>query len=487
MGDTMDLGSIDAVETARLIRQGDVELRDVVMAAWTRIRALDPALGFMVHSFDPEEAIERAEDGPEAAPLRGVPFLFKDELELAGRPMTLGSRLLSGFEPAATHPAATRMLSAGLVPLGRTKMSELGLLPITEPAAYGPTHNPWITGRSPGGSSGGAAAAVAAGAVPIAHAADGGGSIRIPASACGLVGLKPSRGRLPAAPSDPPAAFVVHGCLSRTVRDTAAFLQAVSAVRPSSSRLALPPTHPPSDRRLRIGITRTGMFDEEPDAAVAQALDDAAETLRRAGHAVERVDPPVDVPAFTAAFRVLWAAGAGVFLRRVHQALLEKAPDWTRSVLDRDGLFRALVSLPRRRVEPFTLRLARWQDSMTPSALWLAEQNFARMESDFSEFFSQWDLWMGPTLMRPPVDIGGLETSGSDDDVEQSLLSYVGWLPVANATGLPAISVPSTPAPDGQPLGVQFMAPWGADQRLIDVASELERLAPWPLIAHKPA
>lgn len=475
---------------AEAIRKGRIRRADALMAAWDLLDVDGPRLNAVVHRFDPP--VEDPQAG--ASRLAGIPFFLKDELDLRGHPLTLGSRLLQGHRPNATHPVVGRMLAAGLTVLGRTNMSELGLMPTTEPVAYGPTRNPWDLRRSPGGSSGGSAAAVAAGWVPIAHAADGGGSIRIPASACGLVGLKPTRGLHPQGPADPPQGFVVHGCVSRTVRDTAAFLDLIQQPpdgppdprrRPLRLRNHFASLSPEPLRPLRIGWSAVGLWGERCHPDVAASLSQTVQALRDLGHRVEPVDPPWGGARFARAFRVLWSAGAGVFLKVVRTNLQARLPRWGRRALGHDAVFRSAVRWSGR-VEPFTARLAAFEEGASPSDLWLAELEFREASEGMRAWFADRDLWLTPTLMQPPVPIGALQLGSDPEEIERALLGYVGWTPLANATGIPAISVPAPASPDGIPIGMHFAAAWGREDLLLAVAAQLERVQPWPRLAPAP-
>ncbi|MEM6931531.1 MAG: amidase [Myxococcota bacterium] len=469
-----DYGRYDARGLATLVRDGEVSPTELAAEAQTRLDAAHAAYNLLAHGLDVASALDAL---PPTGPFRGVPFLLKDQLDVAGQPMTYGSRLLRDWSPAHTHPVAQRFLDAGFVTLGRTTMSELGLLPTTESEAFGPTHNPWRPGFSAGGSSGGAAAAVAAGVVPLAHAADGGGSTRIPASACGLVGLKTSRGREPRWPDDPPQGFVSHFAVTRTVGDAAALLDvlAVDGGLPRAASYAESAERPTGP--LRIGLTAAGYWGEPLHPDVHAALTRAAARMEELGHTVEPVAAPVEAEAFAEAFRVLWAAGAGVFFEVARRDA--PLPAWLRRLAALPGAFRLITSLAGG-TESFTRRLARAQERLSPSDLWLAEQVLDHAAAKLAAFFGPHHLWMTATLSTPPMAHGALALKASDEALKRQLFGYVGFTPVANGTGVPAISIPGGLSMDGLPIGVQLVAPMGREDRLLGVARAFEAAWGWP-------
>ncbi len=480
---------LDATDLSGLIRDGAITSSEAMEAAVAQAERMQPIINAVVHRFDPPTPSVGAE-----GVFAGVPFLLKDELDWQGRPMTMGSRALDGYLPEHTHPMIDRFLQAGLRPFGRTNMSEVGFLPTTEPLAHGPTRNPWNLELSAGGSSGGSAAAVASGIVPIAHAADGGGSIRIPASACGLVGLKPSRGRHPSWAQDPPVGIVSHHCVSRTVRDSAAFLDAMVGVHPGQR-------HPlggqagsflaalDREERLRIALTLTDPWGGPIHPEVRAKLQTLAEMLQGLGHEVELTPAPVGAEQYARAFQTVWETGAAMFLKAVHAGALEKEglPPALKGLLRSPRLFRRIAGMRQSDglplIEPFTLRLARNEARRRPSDLWQALQRLDEAGERLERFLGAYDLWMSPTLMRPPVPLGSLRLSGSDEDIERELLGYIGFTPLANATGLPAISLPAGLSREGAPIGAQFVAGMGREDRLLQVAREVEVGQPWPMLA----
>ncbi len=488
--DVREYRELDAVALAGLVRRGEVGAGELAAAANAAIDEENGVINAVVHRF-PERAAAALGAGLPDGPLRGVPLLLKDQLEVAGTPINYGSRLLDGYLCPRTHPLAARLEAAGALFLGRTNMSEMGFTPTTEPARFGATRNPWDLGRSPGGSSGGAAAAVAAGFVPVAHAVDGGGSIRIPAAACGLVGLKPSRGRVVTAPDDDPDGFVSHHCVSHTVRDSAAVLDVLAG---GGGRWALPaPAIPYAEGvrrespRLRVGVCAVGLYGERLHPAAEAAVLTTARRLESLGHAVEPVPPPVDAERLTEAMRVLWSAGAGVFLRLAQRGVGQSAlPAFVKALLAHPALFRLAIALPlggAPLVEAFTRRLGRIDAGCTPSDLWLAGVALQEAAAALAAQFAHHDLLLTPVLTRPPDPLGTLDLSGSDAAITCRLFEYVAFTPVANATGLPAISVPGPPDPvTGLPMGAHLMAPMGREDWLLGVAAQIERGWPWPRV-----
>lgn len=510
-----DYDDLDATGMAEAIRSGRASAEELLSEARVRLERADARLGLLAHRFEAPPRFP-THDG---APFAGVPFLLKDHLDLAGHPMTLGTRLLDGVLPERTHPFFERLLGTGLVALGRTTMSELGFLPTTEPLTQAPTGNPWHPEHSPGGSSGGSAAAVAAGVLPMAHAADGGGSIRIPASACGLVGLKPSRGRHPTAEYDPPFGFVSEGVVSRTVRDTAAALDAVCGARPGD--YAVPPPERPFVEHaardpgpLRIGLTPRGLFGEKLHPEVEAALLASARRLEALGHHIEEVEPPFRTADVAPSFGVVWAAGAGVTTRFGMRTMdAEDASPLVKLLAQRRGGLRKLLALPGRkgpRIQPFTRYLMDRDADLSPSEMWLAHVVFGEIRASLEAWFaSGFDLWLTATLNRPPVRIGELDPSSilpsawrgdrarrsgrargglpmhdSDDAIGRYLLGYTGATPVANLTGAPALSLPMGFSGEPRlPLGMHLLGPIGGEATLLELAGQWERAHPWPRMA----
>jgi amidase len=506
--------TFDAVALAGLVRDGEVTPGELIEAAAEGMAQWDGRLNAVVESWA-ESARDQASRAQQASttasrPLEGVPFLLKDMLEWEGRKMTLGSRLLDGNIAHNTHPLIERYLEAGLIPMGRTNMSELGLMPLTEPTVYGPTRNPWSLEHSPGGSSGGSAAAVAAGIVPVAHAADGGGSIRIPASACGLFGLKPTRGGTVDAIDEVPEGFVSHHVVSRTVRDSALLLDLSSGRSPGSrwrphsitdscahDTCAQAVEHDPD--KLRVGVLFTDFLGEPLHPECRQAVEETAQKCADLGHEIVEVSSPFDALAYRAAFSQLWAVGASFFLKRVRLELdkLDEVPAPVVRLLQLPGTLeaglRAAQAVGYPMVEPLTLRLARHSDRMVPSDLWLIWQALNRATAAMARYFEQHDLLLTSTLTEPPWKIGSYDAASSSlEEIERDLFDYAGLTPIANTAGLPAMSVPlfrseatlsKATRSKGLPIGTQFIGPHASDATLLSLAGQLERAHPWDQVA----
>lgn len=458
---TDELRDWDAVQTARAIRAGEVSTPEVVAAAIDRSHAA-VGLGAVAAPLY-ARARARATHGVHG-PLGGVPTAVKEMFGIAGAPLRHGSRAWAGHRATHTEPAAQQHLDTGLVPLATTTMSEFGLTPTAEPLGYEMTHNPWRAGFSPGGSSGGSAALVAAGVVPIAMGGDGGGSIRIPAAACGLVGLKPSRGRM-ASLGDldrAPIAVAVPGVLARTVRDVATYHAAAEQARASPAGLRpIGEVTGPAERRLRIGVTTVAPNGAPVDREVAAATTATADALADAGHLVSEIVSPhslVFEEAFTAYFGLL-AAGVSMLSRRALGA------DFDADLLD--PWTRGLAAHGRRRAWrlPLVLRELR---------LGVAAGRQLHAASD---------VVLTPTTAHPAPAHGHLAPSLPFDVHLERLRHYMTFTPLHNVAGTPAISLPAGQSAAGLPIGVQLAALPGEERMLLELAYEVEQLRPWPTLA----
>ncbi|MDQ1521851.1 MAG: amidase [Actinomycetota bacterium] len=465
-----ELSSLDATGQADLVRRGDVSPRELVDAAIARIEALNPTLNAVItERFDAArgEAGVGAHDGP----FRGVPMLIKDlACTMAGEPSLDGMRAAkdANFVAKEDSHLVRRYREAGFVLLGRTNTPELGLTATTEPVSFGPTHNPWDTDRTPGGSSGGSAAAVAAGLVPVAHASDGGGSIRIPASCCGLVGLKTSRGRVSIGPAlgELNRFLSVQFAVTRTVRDAAALLDVAAGEEPGDPVVAPPPRRPFADEMgapvppLRVGVlTNRPGTDEPAHPDCVAAAESAARLLEGLGHHVETSAPDFGDPARFETFLSIWCLNAAFALDR-----------WG-TLLGRD--------LTADDVEPYTWLLAERGRRVSGVEFMNALNEMQRVSRDIAQWWEDFDLLVTPTLLEPPPALGILA------DTEDPMKGYArtglfaSFTPFANQTGQPAISLPLHWNPDNIPVGVQFVAKYGREDLLLRVASQLEDAQPW--------
>jgi amidase len=456
-----EYASLDAVGLRELIRSGAVSGAEVEEVARRALELADADLNALTMPlFEP--ALSHELDGP----LAGVPFVIKDSGPFArGVPFALGSRSIRGAVAPVDHDLMVRFRAAGLLTLGQSTVPELGLSFATESVKHGPTRNPWALDRGVGGSSGGAAALVAAGAVPLAHGNDGGGSVRIPASCCGLVGLKPSRGRTPCGPYAGEVGFglVVEFGLTRTVRDTAHLLDAVAAAPFGDKYLAPPPTRRYADEvgtdpgRLRIAVSTDPWSEATVDPQVAAVTVTVGKMLELLGHTVVEASPALDPDAIIeAAMLGAVATGAAVLRapRRPDPSLLEAV---SRRVLAETEAGTALDVLAA-----------------------LDAQH--RVTRPVGLFFTGHDLLVTPTLGQLPARHGTLDYDNPDHTVRSWLRRLFGYGPFTapfNISGHPAISLPLGQSREGLPIGVQLVAGYGREDLLLRVAGQLELAAPW--------
>ena len=467
-----DAAFADATAQAELVRTGEASPLELVDAAIERIDRLNPTLNAVIHErFDKARAEAAAvPDGP----FRGVPFVLKDlDGYSAGDPYHGGTKFLRDhdYRPERDSYLTEKFRQAGLICVGRTNTPELGLVPTTEPATYGPSRNPWDTARSTGGSSGGSAAAVASGMVPLGHAGDGGGSIRIPASECGLVGLKPSRGRHSLGPEagESWGGLVARLAVTRSVRDTAAVLDAVSGAMPGDPYTAPPPARPYVEElgadpgALRIGWRLDApSLAGDPHPDIAAAVGGAARLLESLGHRVEESSPDaLDDPGFVTYF-------------------IDAYNSWVARDLDRLGL---TVGTPVTAddVEAGTWALAEAGRVVAATDYLAAIEYLHAFTRRVAEWWSGgFDLLLTATIPEPPPPLG--EFDGTPGNPLVGLFRSAEIVPFTapfNTTGQPAISLPLHWNGDGLPIGVQLVAAYGREDLLIRVASQLEQAAPW--------
>jgi amidase len=459
-----------ATEQAELIRSGEVSSRELVEESLHAIHDLNDELNAFVTTVA-ERALAEAdaiEPGDER-PLAGVPIAIKDLITWTeGIRTTNGMAAMGDWVPDTDSATVRKLRAGGAIIVGKTNTPELGIPPVTEPDRFGPARNPYDPSRTPGGSSGGSAAAVASGMVSLAHGNDGGGSIRIPASCCGLVGLKPSRGRVSWAPqwTEGALGFATDGCLSRTVRDTAVALDLIAGYEPGDSFLLAPPSTTFADAagrepgRLRVGFTLEAPNGAPVDAECQQATQDAAELLQELGHDVEEAAFPRD-EGYVENFIKVWVGEIG---EELHTCEL-----WLGEPLDRSKL------------EPMTAQMAEIADAQSGTDLLIAMDYLRRMSRQLLEFWADHDVLITPTLAKPPIEIGALRPAEGEPPI-QMLANAAGWVPftpVFNVSGQPAISLPLHQTPEGLPVGVQFAGPPAGEELLLSLAAQLEQARPW--------
>jgi amidase len=453
------LGRLDGVAQAELVSRGELDAAQLIDACERRLTLVNPLLRAVI-SHDFAAARARVARGL-AGPFAGVPFLFKDLNVYPGLRASFGSRLFARNVAAQGSPLSERVDAAGLVTVGKSATSEFGLLGSTETLLEGVTHNPWQLSVSALGSSGGAAAAVAAGIVPLAHASDGGGSIRIPASAAGLFGLKPSRGRTVLA--NPASSdfdlLVSEGCISRSVRDSALFLSLIEA-RDAGPLRALGHVREPSTHRLRIGCMVSSLMGSLPSPEVLQALEAAATLCRELGHEViEAESPRIDGPALSRGFFTIAGATLVGMVGMLEQSL-------GRAIGEED-------------LEPFTRGLIDAARAAGPDGFSQAQAAFQTATQRYVEATAAFDVVLTPTLALPPWQLGWLSPLLERDELIARTERAVGYTPIQNIAGHPAMSVPLYWSDAGLPLGSHFAASSGREDVLLGLAYELEAARPW--------
>ncbi|WP_031468282.1 amidase [Sciscionella sediminilitoris] len=452
------LGELDGTAIAELIRAGELTPEDAAHQAAERAGRVDP----MLHAIAEADYANVAE--PKPGPLRGVPSFIKDNTPVPGLPTRHGSAAVPGTVSPGYGAFAKQFISTGMTVLGKTRLPEFGLNATTEFVDEEPTRNPWNTGYSAGGSSGGAAALVASGVVPIAHGNDGGGSIRIPAACCGLVGLKPSRGRTVASElAKMPINLVVDGVLTRTVRDSAAFLAAAEGYRRSPKLPPLGHIRESRGRKLRIGLVLDPVVDTEICPQTRAAVEATAARLEKLGHTVEPIRLPFGDP-FVTDFLTYW--GMLAFLL---------------SALGKHSFGKEFDPA---RLTPLTTGLRRIYQRgahRTPGTLY----RLARAKSAYAAMFRTHHLVLSPVLGHVTPELGHLRPDVPVAELIERLKRYVAFTPLANVTGAPALSLPAGLAEEGVPIGVQFSAADGDERSLLEIGYELEDAMSWRTIAEQ--
>ena len=460
--------TLDGIAQAELVRSKQVRPIELVEAAIERIEYLNPALNAVITPMYEQAralALRELPDGP----FRGVPFLLKDLVAAcAGVRMTGGSRFLMDFIPDHDSELVARLKRAGLIIIGKTSTPEFGLSATTEPVTFGPCRNPWDIARIAGGSSGGSAAAVVAGMVPMAHAGDAAGSIRIPASCCGVFGLKPTRARNPLGPDfgDLRSGLVAEHAITRSVRDSAALLDATSGPDLGDPYWAPPPTRPflqevgVDPGVLRIAFTSVAASGVPVHADCVEAVQDAARLCSDLGHEVEEAKPTIDSQLVGEALTVVFSATCASSI------------DWFASQTGR-------TPTPDQ-FEPFTWALYEMGKAQSTSDYPTAVMILQKVSRDIARFFTKYDAWLTPTLAEPPVPIGSFDSS--PDNPWQGPTRggmFAPFTGMANFTGQPAMSVPLFWNKEGLPIGTQFVGRFGDEATLLRLASQLESVRPW--------
>jgi amidase len=464
----IDYEQFDGVGLAELVAKKEVTPGELLEAAVARVEERNPRLNAVVQRMYDEARAAIARGLPQG-PFTGVPYLIKDLGALyAGTVTTAGSAFFRDMVADHDTEMVVRLKRAGLVIFGKTSTSELGLSTSSETRLFGATRNPWNTAHSAGGSSGGAAAAVAAGMVPMAHASDGGGSIRIPASACGLVGLKPTRARNPMGPDvgEGWSGASIHHAVTRSVRDSAALLDATAGPDIGDPYWAPPPPRPFSDEvgadpgKLRIAFTTRAWSGKAVDPDCVAAVEAAAKLLASLGHHVEENRPEWDEAARQEAVRIIVAANTRASLA-ARAKVVGRAPGPDE-------------------VESYTRRLADLDSSASGSDYARAVVIAHRMGRVVGRFFTAWDVLVTPTMCRPPHRLGVIAPENEDGEAYlDALLGTIAFTQPFNTAGHPAISLPLASSAAGLPIGVQFVGAFGGEAMLLRLASQLEKAVPW--------
>jgi amidase len=463
-----ELSRLDAISQAELVRKKEVKPIELVEAAIDRIEKLNPQLNAVIAKMY-EEAAEAAKAQLPDGAFKGVPFLLKDlQAAYQGVRMTSGSKYLRDFIPNGDSELVKRYKDAGLIVVGKTNTPELGILPTTEPQLFGATRNPWDPARATGGSSGGSAAAVASGMVAFAHANDGGGSIRIPASCCGVFGMKPTRARNPLGPhfGDLFSGLVAEHAVTRSVRDSAALLDATAGPEPGDPYYAPPPARPflqevgADPGKLRIAYTATAATGAPTHSDCVAAVQDAAKLCSDLGHEVEEASPQLNGEMLINSFMAIWAAGNAWIV---------------------DSLSFAVGKKPtQEEFEPGTWALIEMGRRVSGPAYLLAVQTLQVFSRRIAHFMEKYDVLLTPTLAEPPLPLGSFDSPPEDPMAGMRRAGlFVPFTPICNATGQPAMSVPLFWNAEGLPIGSHFVGRFGDEATLFRLAAQLEAARPW--------
>lgn len=453
------LGDMDATALAQAIDSGRLSARDAADAAIARLEKVEPALHAMAFSTFEQGRRQARRAPPTAGAFAGVPSLIKDNIDVKGLPTGQGSAAAHP-RPAAKQSAFTRQyLAQGFTMLGKTRLPDFGFSASTEFMSAPPTRNPWHTDYSSGASSGGAAALVAAGAVPIAHGNDGGGSIRIPAACCGLVGLKPTRGRLVKSETSRalPVDLICEGVLTRSVRDTAGFFAAAERYYRNPKLPAIGEVIGPGRRRLKVGLVIDSITGSATDAQTRATVEATAAMLENLGHHVEPAPVPLD-QSFIDAF-VIYYGFMAFMVHRFGRRIV--SPDFNAAELD--DLTLGLSAYYRRNL------------LKTPAVLLHLRRTWQRYAAAFADY----DVVLSPVLAHTTPALGYLSPTLPFDTLIDRLIKYVSFTPANNASGSPAISLPMGQSDRGLPIGVQLAAVQGGERTLLELAFELEQARPW--------
>ena len=457
-----------AIELAAMVRAGEVSSRELVEISLQRIEELNPALNAFVQ-IDAERALASADaiGSGDERPFAGVPTAIKNNRPVAGMRLTYGCPLMADYVCDYDHNITRRLKDAGFVIVGTTTLPEYGILPVSEAQLFGPTRNPWDLDRTPGGSSGGAAAAVASGMLPVAHGNDGGGSVRIPAACCGLVGLKPTRGRISPAPELGDSSLGIDGMLTRNVADTAALLDVLAGYEPGDATWAPDPAEPFAQSatrepaKLRIASTLLPPIPGTPvDPLCARAVADAAELLRSLGHEVEEVEPPWQEPALQELFGAVFSNHIALSI-----AYSGMVAGRTPTAEDMEPMSWAIYSMIQK------------LNAIEGMGAAVQLQAFARR---LVSFLLPYDALLTPALAERPLPLGTLDTAAPDPMATFSRSGvFTPFTPIFNASGQPGISIPLFEGEDGLPLGVQLVGRPAGEGPLLALAAQLEAAHPW--------